>query len=134
MLKKIGKFKTNIVEIKYLPKGYNISYGNTYKTKKETKIAIIQVGYMDGLNKNKLRDDFSIKNNVISVLMEIKKLFKDNSLKVTINDKKYKIIGRLGMYHAIIDITGNDDINVGDIVLLDISPLQTSEEIRREYI
>ncbi len=42
-LKKIGKFKTNIVQIKTLPKGYNISYCNTYKTKKETKIAIIPV-------------------------------------------------------------------------------------------
>lgn len=42
-LKKIGRFKTNITEIKTLPKGYNISYCNTYKTKKETKIAIIPV-------------------------------------------------------------------------------------------
>ncbi len=42
-LKKIGTFKTNIEEIKTPPKGYNISYSNTYKTKKETKIAILPV-------------------------------------------------------------------------------------------
>lgn len=133
-LVKIGTFKTNIVEIKLLPKGYNISYGNTYKTRKETKVAIIPVGYVDGLNRNKLRDDFSLKNNIISVGMEIKKLFKDNSLKVKINNKYYRIIGRLGMYHAIIDITKSENIKIGDEVELNITPLQANDEIRREYI
>lgn len=42
-LVKIGKFKTNITEIKTIPKGYNIGYNNTYKTKTQTKIAIIPV-------------------------------------------------------------------------------------------
>lgn len=133
-LVKIGSFKTNIIEIKKLPKGYNISYGNTYKTKKDTTIAIIPVGYMDGLNKNKLRDDFSLKNNLISVGMEIKKIFKNNNLKVKINGKYFKIIGRLGMYHSIIDITNSNNINIGDEVELEITPLQTNDMIRREYI
>ena len=51
-LKKIGQLKTNITEIKTVPKGYNIGYLNGYKTKSQTKIAIIQVGYMDGYNIN----------------------------------------------------------------------------------
>lgn len=72
-LRKTGIFKTNIQEIKEVPKGYNISYNNTYTTKKQTKIATIPVGYIDGLNKNKLRDDFSLKNNIISAILEIKK-------------------------------------------------------------
>lgn len=133
-LKKIGTFKSNISEIKILPKGYNISYNNTYKTKRETKIAVVPVGYVDGFNKNKQRDDFSLKDNLISVGMEIKKLFKDNSLKVKINGKKYKVLGKLGMYHSIVDITESSNINVGDEVEIDISPLQTNDKIRREYI
>ncbi|MCI8277041.1 MAG: alanine racemase [Clostridia bacterium] len=134
-LTKIGTFKTQIVEIKNLPKGYNISYGKTYKTKRETKIAIIPVGYMDGFNKGRFRDDYSLKNNLIAVGMEIKRIFKDNSLKVIINGKKYKVIGKLGMYHAIIDITDSKDINTNDEVLIpSIAPLQVNNEIRREYI
>lgn len=131
---KIGKFKTSIVEIKSVPKDYNISYGNAYTTKKETKIAIIPVGYKDGLNSGPKRDNFKFSNNIISVLMEIKKIFKDNRLEVKINDKTYKIIGRLGMYHSVIDITDSENIKIGDTVVLNVTPLQTNDEIRREYV
>lgn len=41
--KKVGFFKTYITEVKELPKGYNISYNNIYRTKRKTKIAIIPV-------------------------------------------------------------------------------------------
>ena len=89
---------------------------------------------MDGFNTNRLRDDFSFKNNLVSVGMEIKKIFKDNSLKVKINGKQYKVLGKLGMYHSIVDISGSSEIKVGDEVQIDIKPLQTKDEIRREYI
>lgn len=132
-LKKIGQFKSSIQEIKTVPKGYNISYGNMYKTKKETKIAIVPVGYMDGFNMRKDRDIFSFKEKFLSVGIEIKKFFKDNSLKVSINDQKYSIIGRVGMYHCVVDITGGDDIKVNDEVIFDIQPMQVNSVIRREY-
>lgn len=130
---KIGTFKSSIAEIKTVPKGYNISYGKNYKTKRETKIAIIPVGYEDGLNCKKARDSFKFTENITSVLIELKKVFKDNSIKVKINDNYYKVIGRLGMYHSVVDITGTD-FKVGDEVILDINPLNTNSEIRREYI
>ena len=132
-LKKIGTYKTVVQEIKTVSKGYNISYSNAYKTRKETKIATIPTGYMNGLAKKKVRDSFSFKDNIISVLMEIKKIFKDNSFKVEINGKEYKIIGRIGMYHAEVDITGSD-VKVGDeVIIKTISPLEISENIKREY-
>ncbi len=130
---KIGEFKTNVAEIKTVPKGFYISYGKNYKTKKETKIAVIPVGYVDGLNYKKNRDSFKLSENFVSVLIEMKKIFKDNSIKVKINNKEYKVIGRLGMYHAIIDVT-NSNISIEDEVILDINPLNANSDIRREYI
>ena len=38
------------------------------------------------------------------------------------------------MYHSIIDITDSENIKIGDSVILNITPLQTNDEIRREYI
>lgn len=42
-LRKIGILKTEIINIKNVPKGYNISYSNEYKAKKDSKLAIIGV-------------------------------------------------------------------------------------------
>lgn len=130
----IGVLKTKIAEIKNVPKGYTISYGNTYVTKRKTKIATIPVGHMDGFNRADKREDFTFKNNIIAILMEVKKLFKDNHFKVKINGKEYKIIGRIGLCHTTIDITDGDDIKPGDEVILDVPPLLINEVIRREYV
>jgi hypothetical protein len=88
---------------------------------------------MDGFNLKNNRDSFSFKNNLISVGMEIKKIFTRPKLQVTIRNKKYNVIGRLGMYHAVIDITGENDLKIGEEVILNISPLYTNCKIRREY-
>ncbi len=92
------------------------------------------VGYIDGLNVKNQRDSFNLKDNIISIGMEIKKLFTKPNLKVIIRNRKYNIIGRLGMYHAIIDITGANDLKIGDEVILNIAPIYTNLNIRREYI
>ena len=132
-LKKIGKLKTNITEIKTVPKGYNIGYLNSYKTKKETKIAIIQVGYMDGFNITVRNDMFRTVDKLRNLSHSIKSIFKKETFKVTIGNKKYNIIGKIGMYHMAIDITGTD-IKINDLVYLDINPLDVDSKIRREYI
>lgn len=80
------------------------------------------------------RDSYSLKDNILSVLIEIKKVFTRPKLQVKINNRFYNVIGRLGMYHAIVDITGTDNINVGEEVIINLSPLYTNINIRREYI
>jgi len=66
--------------------------------------------------------------------MEIKKIFIPTRLKVKIKNKEYAVVGRLGMYHAIVDITGREEIHIGDEVCIDISPIYINNNIRREYV
>ena len=56
-------------------------------------------------------------------------------MKIAKDWKEYKVLGRLGMYHAIVDITGSENIKEGTIVEIPtIKPFLTNEKIRREYI
>lgn len=131
-LKKIGYLKSNVAEIRELPKDWNISYSNIYKTKKDTIVAIAPVGYSDGYNVRVHPDMFRTIDKLRYLFNDIKSFFKKQSLKVKINNKVYNIVGRLGMYHITIDITGTE-VKVGDEVILDISPLYVDSTIRREY-
>ena len=132
-LKKIGKLKCSIEEIKIVPKGFNIGYLNSYKTKKETRIAIVQLGYIEGFNIGTRQDMFRFVDKLRNLSHSIKSFFKKQNLKVTINDKKYNIIGKLGMYHMAIDIT-NSDVKIGDFAYLEVNPLYIDSKIERKYV
>lgn len=133
-LKRIGVFRTQISEIKMLPKGYNIGYSNTFKTKRNTKIAIVPVGYFDGYNVKNYPDVYRFIDKIRYLYNDIKNLFKDKKLKVVIGNKKYRLVGKIGMYHMAIDITKSENIKTNDIIDLDINPLYVDSNIRREYI
>ena len=63
---------------------------------------------------------------------DIKNLLKKQALYVKINNEDYKILGRVGAYHIVLDITGKD-VKIGDKVILDVNPKFVDSSIRREY-
>lgn len=81
-IKSVIKLKAKILQIKLLDKGQFIGYNQTFKTKKKTWIAVIGIGYGDGLNR-----------------------LLSNTGMVYYKNKKYNIIGRVSMDSIIIDIT-----------------------------
>lgn len=136
-LKKIAYLKSNVAEIKELQKGYNIGYSNAFTTKNKTKVAIIPCGYADGFNVREQRDMFRKRDKLRYIVRDIKDSFKDKSLYVEIktNSKEYtkcKVLGRVGMYHITVDITGKD-VKIGDEVKLNVNPIFIQNTIRREY-
>lgn len=101
--------KTKIAQIREIPKGSCISYGCTFITERKTKIAILPIGYYDGLDR---------------------KL--SNCGYVLINGRRASILGRVCMNITIVDVTEMDDVAIEDEVVL--IGRQGSEEITVEEI
>lgn len=94
-LKPILALKTKVVFIKQCLAGMTISYGRTYKLKRNAWIATLAVGYADGYQR------------ALS-----------NKAKVLINGKFYPVVGRVCMDHAMIDLGDDCSVKVGDEVVL----------------
>ena len=87
----VMSMKTRVVQVKTLPAGECISYGCTYTTEKETKVATLCAGYADGVTR------------VLS-----------NNGEVLIRGKRAKIIGRVCMDQFMVDVTDIPDVEAGD--------------------
>ena len=132
-LKPVGKFKANVTEIKTLPKGFNIGYSNTFTTKQETKIAVVPVGYMTGVNMETGKDMFRFVDKLRYFVGDFKDFFRNKSMYVKINNQNCKILGRVGTFHLTIDITGKN-VNIGDEVEININPKYLDSSIKREFV
>lgn len=94
-LKKIAELEVKIAEVKTVPANFTISYLNSYKTKKETKIAVIPIGYIEGYNIAQKTDMFRTIDKIRRVVRDLKSFFKKQKLTVVINNKRYDIIGTI---------------------------------------
>lgn len=129
-LKKIGYMESEVLSVKTLKAEHNIGYGNTYKTKRITDVAIIPVGYKDGFMTEKSNDTFRIRDILRMVYNLLRSLGK--KFYVNINGENVNLVGRVGMYNIVVDITGKD-VKVGDTVILNINPLLINSNIPKEY-
>ena len=87
----VMSMKTRVVQVKTLPAGESISYGCTYTTEKETRVATLCAGYADGVTR------------VLS-----------NNGEVLIRGKRAKIIGRVCMDQFMVDVTHIPEVEAGD--------------------
>ena len=85
--------QTQIMHIKDLPAGETIGYGRAYTCETPQKIATVSIGYADGI--------FRAASGKISML---------------VNGHLVKQVGSICMDICMLDITGINDINIGDSV------------------
>ncbi len=107
-LKPALSLKVKVAFIRNIDKGVSVSYGGKFVSHRKTKLAVLSIGYADGVPRN-----LSGKINVIY------------------NNKFYPQVGSITMDQMMIDITDSNEIKVGSTMLLlgsdgdkTISPLE----------
>lgn len=88
-------FKTQVAQVKALPAGSFVSYGNTYRTAGEQQIAVIPVGYADGFRRAPRHWGH-----------------------VLVQGRPAPIVGRVCMDQTMIDVTAIPGVRQGDEVVL----------------
>ena len=94
-LKPALTWKTRVGWIDTISEGEGVSYGLTYKAPQQTRVAMVQVGYGDGYPR------------VLS-----------NSGEVLIGGARRPIIGRVCMDVSVVQLQSEDNVSVGDEVVL----------------
>ncbi len=108
LLKPALSLKVKVAFIRNIDKGVSVSYGGKFVSHRKTKLAVLSIGYADGVPRN-----LSGKINVIY------------------NNKFYPQVGSITMDQMMVDITDSHEIKVGSTMLLlgsdgdkTISPLE----------
>ena len=132
-LKRVGRFETEIADIRSLKKGSNIGYGNVFSLKQDTRVAVLCAGSADGILIKKDYDTYRFTDILRYGFGVFKMLFRDNRLRVTVNGKQTRAVGRVALTHTMVDVTGIE-CTCGDTAVIDISPLYVSDKVKREYV
>ena len=94
-LQPVMTLTTQVAHVKTVGKGEPVSYGNLYRTKRDSLLAILPIGYTHGYNRR-----LSNKGEVI------------------IRNQRLPIIGRVCMDMTVVDVTDAPGVKPGDEVLL----------------
>jgi alanine racemase len=94
-VKPVMTFKTRVLYIKKIQSGESVSYGRKFIAARPTLVATLSVGYADGYNR-----------------------LLSNRGEVLIRGKKFPVIGRVCMDLIHVDLGNDNEIQVGDEVVL----------------
>ena len=89
------KIKSVIAQIKTVEPGTAVSYGGTFVTQGQTKIATVPIGYADGYSR-------SLSNRAY----------------MSVGGKRAAVIGRVCMDQVMLDVSEIEDVKVGDEVIV----------------
>lgn len=121
-LKRVGYTEADVEEIRWLPAGHTEGYGAAWRARRPTQVAIIGVGWYHGFGTENGNDLFRFRDCLRDMLHALRNMIFGKHLYVSINGKKCRVLGHIGMLHTAVDVT-EQEVKIGDRAILQINPL-----------
>ncbi len=98
-LQPVLQVKARITQVKTLPPGTGVSYGHRFVTQRETRLAVVGIGYADGVPR-------LLSNRLQGLVQE--------------GDRVWRLpqVGTITMDQLMLDATDGPEVQVGDVVTL----------------
>jgi alanine racemase len=94
-LRPVLQVKARVTQVKTIPAGMGVSYGYKFIASQPTRIAVVGIGYADGVPRHL-----------------------SNQLKVILRDRLVPQIGAITMDQLMLDVSAIPDVEVGEVVTL----------------
>jgi alanine racemase len=94
-LKPVLQVKTRVTQVKTIPAGSGVSYGHQYIAEREMRLAVVGIGYADGVPRNL-----------------------SNKMQVLIRGQRIPQIGAITMDQLMLDVSTIPDLQAGEVVTL----------------
>jgi len=126
--------KSRIVHLRKVPKGTYVGYQSIYRTKAETQLAVIPVGYADGFG---LAPHFTPQGWVDFLKIVIKNFVALFGIflgleHVELKGRTVRVAGKIGMQLTVIDV-GMQNCALGDEVEIPLRRTVANPRIHRKY-
>jgi len=132
-LKKVGYIECPCVETRWIARGSQVGYGAAFKARRPMRIAIVPVGYSDGVLAEKARDTWRCPDVMRVCGSMVKGWFSRRRVYAAVGAARAPVIGHVGMQHAVLDVTEVACV-AGDAVRFEVNPLISGMMLPRKYV
>jgi len=129
-------FQAKVNYIRELPAGHSVGYGRTYTTTKPTRVAVIPVGFSDGLQMEPVLKPV----NLLEVIKGSAKLLLQYlghsrmDVPIIFPAGRGRIIGKIGMQLSMVDITGIQGIEIGTVANIPLRRTAVNPLIAKVFV
>lgn len=128
--------KTRVMSLQTVARGASFGYGSEWTAARDSKLAILGIGWADGLL---MEPNARVESPLDAIKAGLKKAARlkknpNSGRTVKIGDKQFPLIGRVAMQTCAIDVTDAPAVAVGDEVVVPMRRLAARQGLARVYV